>query len=172
MTTISKETVISALRKFVAQRPGLEFGNYGNVKAYRAELRQITKDRHHAEKLLSAVAWRDSITAEQIIEAAKHAYSGRLSLEPTDDGAVRIDYCTGQYFPTEYRRAVCAVLSSVLWDYWRDGMPKPFTPPLCTGEWYPQRDKRGLIVPVSAGKYLRTKAMQEFGRSIASRWFN
>ena len=32
---------------------------------------------------------------------------------------VRIDYCTGQYWPTEYRPAVCRLLSSVIWHWIR-----------------------------------------------------
>lgn len=139
----TKSQVIAALRAWIRQRPGLEFGNYGEMKSYRAELRSITKDLHHARELLRAVEWRDSITADQIIEAAKHAYSGRLSITVRDDGKIAIDYCTGQYWPTEYRRAVCAVLASVLWDYLRDSTDYP-----------------------------RKTARNEFGRSIAQRWFN
>ena len=37
-----KETIIACLRKFIAQRPGLEFANYGDVALYRAEMRSIT----------------------------------------------------------------------------------------------------------------------------------
>jgi hypothetical protein len=153
---MTKEQVLNALHSFIKQRPGLEFGNYGDVSAYRAEMRQITKDRHHAETLLSAVARNDSITAEQIIRASKHAYSGRLSIETTNNGSVRIDYCTGQYFPTEYRRAVCAVLASALWDYARD-----------TLDLMPLDDND----TVSAGYKLRHYFKRQFGRNIASRWF-
>lgn len=167
----NKELVINALRKWIAQRPGLEFGNYGDASAYRSEMRSITKDRHHAEQLLGQVAWRDSITGAQIIEAAKHAYSGRLSITVCD-GSVTIDYCTGQYWPTEYRRAVCAVLAAVLWDYWRDNMPA------ATGKKYLRNSEGKEIGSVdlhgglSPGDWLRKKAKQELGRSVGSRWFN
>lgn len=33
-----------------------------------------------------------------------------------------LDYCTGQYWPTEYRAAACAVLASVLWGWFRSDM--------------------------------------------------
>src|SRR3990167_2920520 len=116
---LTKEQIITALRAFINQRPGLEFVNYGDWKAYRAELRQITKDRAQALELLRAVEWRDSITAEELIAAFPRAYSGRLTL--TDKGgAAVLDYCTGQYFPTEYRRAACAVLAQALWRYTAD----------------------------------------------------
>ncbi len=144
-----KETIIACLRKFIAQRPGLEFGNYGDVSAYRSEMRSITKDRHHAEAMLSSVAWRDSITADTILEASKHAFSGRLTITEPTPGRFVLDYCTGQYWPTEYRRAVCSVLSSALWDYWRE----------CGG-------------PASTGDTIRKTAAAELSRSIAQRWFN
>ena len=144
-----KQTIIACLRKFIAQRPGLEFGNYGDVSAYRSEMRSITKDRHHAEAMLSSVAWRDSITADTILEASKHAFSGRLTITEPTPGRFVLDYCTGQYWPTEYRRAVCSVLSSALWDYWRE----------CGGA-------------ASTGDAIRKAASRELSRSIAQRWFN
>lgn len=187
MTTTqgSKSAVIAALHAWINQRPGLEFGNYGEMKSYRAEIRQIGKDLQHARTLLRAVELRDSITGEMIVEAAKHAYSGRLSIlvGPTEgerlDGiraeqlpAVRIDYCTGQYWPTEYRRAVCAVLASVLWDYWRDNMPKEvhMYGHAKPGHIFDGASKRPQYL--SAGDWLRNTAKREFGRSIGERWFN
>lgn len=142
-----KQNILQALRTFARQRPGLEFGNYGDVRAYRSELRSITKALQHAESMLSAVAWRDSVTADCLLSAARGAFSGRLSIVESDDGKVSIDYCTGQYWPTEYRRAVCAVLSSALWDYWRAN-------------------------GASTGDAIRKIARDELGRGIASIWFN
>ncbi len=162
-----KENLLNALRAFIRQRSGLEFGNYGDVSAFRSEQRSITKDRHHAETLLAAVAWRDGITADKIIEASKHAFSGRLTIEPRGENGFAISYCTGQYFPTEYRRAVCAVLSAALWDYFRETMPKGVLMHNSeTGELLERY--QGL----RAGDWLRRKASQEFGRTIAARWFN
>src|SRR5574343_1307221 len=88
---------IQALRTFVAQRPGLEFGNYGDLSAYRAEMRSIGKDLQHARTMIDYVAWHDSISAEMILDATK---SGRLSIV-VDGEKVTIDYRTGQYWPTE-----------------------------------------------------------------------
>ena len=169
----SKQNLLTALRTFARQRPGLEFGNYGDWKAYRAEMRSITRDLQHAQELLSAVAWRDSITTESIMLAAKHSFSGRLEI--TRDGdSFKLDYCTGQYFPTEYRRAVCSVLSSALWDYFRDNMPAPDgtikkSSGVGTFRTEYETDSYGGL---SAGDYLRRTARRELGRSIASRWFN
>lgn len=141
-----RENILQALGFFVKSRPGLEFGNYGDVSAYRSELRSITKDRNHAEELLASVAWRESITAENLIDAARHAFSGRLSITLTPTGGAVIEYCAGQYYPTEYRRAVCAVLSSVLWDYWRANGAK-------------------------TGDDIRKAARRELSRGVATRWF-
>ena len=144
-----KTRILQALRAFARQRPGLEFANYGDVRAYRSELRSITRGLAQAQALLQAVTWRDSITADHLVAAARGAYSGRLSIEEQDDGSVRIGYCTGQYWPTEYRRAVCAVLSSALWGYWRE----------CAGTAATVDD-------------IRRAARAELGRGIAARWFN
>lgn len=165
-----KENLLQCLRAFINQRPGLQFCNYGDVSAYRSEMRSITKAKHHAETLLNAVAWRDSITAEHIIAASKGAFSGRLTIERTDTGGFKIDYCTGQYFPTEYRNAVCAVLAACLWDYWRNNMPEPVTKQDGSAEKRPMLTRQ-LYDGLSAGDWLRRKARQEFGRGIASTWF-
>lgn len=112
-----KVDIIAALRRFIAQRPGLEPGNYisdwrdvEGRRLYRAESRQITRDRHDAEMLLRYVE-TSGVTGEQLA----NVLNGRLSW----DGA-RINYCTGQYFPTEYRRAAASALAGVLWYYWCD----------------------------------------------------
>ena len=174
---MNKQGILNALRAFIAQRPGLEFGNYGEWKAYSAEVRSIGKDLREARQLLRAVELRDTITAEDIVKAASSAYSGRLSIIERE-GKVAINYCVGQYWPTEYRRAVCAVLSSCLLAYWRyHAMPAPvgqITKTAGTGAFahdyttdaYPMQGRK-----VSAGDYLRATARNEFGRGIASRWF-
>lgn len=195
-----KQTICAVLRTFIQQRPGLEFCNYGNWPAYRAELRSIGTDLKHARTLLSAVEWHDSIGADDILRAAKGAYSGRLHIDETKPGRFTLDYCTGQYWPTEYRRAVCAVLSSALWDYWRAGMQPTGWRVKClldepgavyglaTSKVFPTETaaaeyaatvanaRHACAVPefsgISAGDYLRKRARGEFGRSIANRWFN
>lgn len=112
-----KNDIIAALRRFIAQRPGLEPANYigdwrdvEGRRMYRAESRQITRDRHDAEALLRYVELSgvDSMMLSSCLPS-----SGRL----TWNGA-RLDYCTGQYFPTEYRVAAARALASALWHYW------------------------------------------------------
>lgn len=182
---MTKQTIIEALRRWIEQRPGLDFVNYGDIRAYRQESHKITRDLHHARELLRAVEWRDSITADDIIRAASgrltlsierqhececgHKWSAPVKFGPTANLSgeltswcakcgkrpaishpqfVRVDYCTGQYFPNEYRPAVSHVLSSVLWNYWRDNMEKP------------------------DGDALRRTARRELSRAVARRYFN
>ena len=186
-----KKSITDALRVFVRQRPGLEYGNYGDPASYRAEVRSIGKDLKQAEQLLRAVELRDGITGEALLSAFR-AFSGRLSCtatrhqytaadcpgRPCSTGCdhiggpwtVHLSYCTGQYFPTEYRRAVAAICAAALWDYIREQcMPAP------------RRigDDHGRDVYLwqgaeylSGGDWLRRYFRREFGRSIASRWFD
>jgi hypothetical protein len=142
---MEKNQVMGALHKFIRQRPQLEFGNYGELKAYRAEVRSIGRDLQDAEALLAAVSWR-GITGDDLANAAKHSFSGRLSLVEKGD-RVEVDYCTGQYWPTEYRRAACAVLASALWEHWR-----------------PADSEQG-------GDKIRATARRELGSRLARRWF-
>jgi hypothetical protein len=187
---LTKEHILTALRSFINQRPGLEFANYGEISAYRSELRQITKDRRDALELLNAVALREPITAADLLAAFPRAYSGRLSITEAADGRAVLDYCTGQYWPTEYRKAVCAVLSQCLWGWVREGcMPAP-TYKLGDGVSFKSKREASEYAEmmhstqncvlgieekydgVSAGDYIRRFFRREFGRSIASRWFN
>lgn len=151
MTTITAATIgankndlLGLLYTFINKRPGLEFGNYGDHAIYRAEIRRITRQRADALKLLRAIELRDSITAADIVAA----FNGRLTLG-ANKGKLCLDYCTGQYWPTEYRAAVARLASSLLWSYW----------------W-------SCCSSADVAHYIRKTAKQEFGRGIASRWFN
>lgn len=137
---MEKHEIIHALRKFINQRSGMDWRNYGDAKSYRAEQRRIIKDGAHARTLLAYVE-ASSITAKDLAEAFQRGFGGRLSW----DGE-RLDYCTGQYFPTEYRAAVCAVLASAIWHHWRDGC--------------------------ETANAICQAAKRNFGRTIADRWFH
>lgn len=172
-----KASIVEALHRFIRQRPGLEYGNYGDPAAYRSELRRITRDLNHARTLLRHVEL-SGVTGRNLVDAAS---TTRLNIQQVDGEGVRIHYTTGQYFPTEYRAAVARLCASALWDYVRGHcMPEPEyktygTPakstrhpgypdsPLCT---LPTYD--GL----SAGDWLRRHFRREFGRGIASQFFN
>ncbi len=147
MEDTEKERILEALYAWIRQRPGLEYGNYGEPKSYNQELRSITKDLREARTLLRAVDL-SSITGKEL-EAAFSAFSGRLEWKNYE-----LHYCTGQYWPTEYRKAVCAVAASALWSHYRDDFAKAA-----------KKDE-------SAGDAIRRKFKIMFGRSIQTRWFN
>ena len=138
----TKEALVEALRKFIAQRSGIEWGNYGGSReAFMGDYRQILRDGRDARELLRHIELRDSITGAML----EQSLTGRLSYRM---GA--IEYVTGQYFPTEYRAAVCRALSECLWHWLRYG---------------------GGTLDTS-GEGVRKAVARAFGRGIASRWFN
>lgn len=120
---------LRAIATYAAQNPGLDFRDYGGgfgsvadhkraVSGYRTDARRITRDLQRCrDAMRSCVAYR--ITDDDVIEAARHTFSGRLTLTRRDDGRIGIDYCTGQYWPTEYRAACAAVLEQVAREAYR-----------------------------------------------------
>ena len=148
-----KTEILYALRTFAQKRPNLEYGNYGNASSYLKESRAITKDLNHARKLLGKVE-RSSITAQDLITASNEAFSGRLTIIPANSYSdeFKIEYCVGQYFATEYRKAVCAVLARALWNHWREDR------------------KDGDIM--TTGQQLRAIARSELGATLARAYFN
>ena len=140
MTTPNKQLLIQLLTTWVHQRPGLEAWNYTSL-TYRAEIRSIGRQLSDARTLLRAVEG-SGITAEAIVERLK---TGRLNLR---DSGEELDYCTGSYWPTEYRAAACRVCSDLLWAYIRES--------------YPHFD----------GTELRRYFSRWFGKGLQKRWFN
>lgn len=195
-----KTAICDALAAFIRSRPGFEYANYGDAASYRADQRTAARQKRDAETMLAAVRWRDSITGADLIEAAR---DGRLTIEVNPAGTVggimrpvvRIDYCTGQYYPTEYRAGVCRVLASALWNWQRDNMPAPCAHRV---EWpggefailqlHAMTEARNADptvrvydlyrIPgrpdgsVSAGDWLRRKFRAEFGSAMQRRWFD
>jgi hypothetical protein len=204
MSDPRKEAIIRALERFIRQRPGLEFCNYGDITSYRAEVRSITKDLRQARELLNAVAQRDSITADDIIAAAKSSFSGRLTIAARpcspDAHLFAIEYCTGQYWPTEYRRAVAAVCAGALWERKRQDMPAPVSWRVQFYQANGQDERISGYVGIHeacklknengnsyiveyyrfpgsnklyrTGDYIRAHFRRQFGRGIQERWFN
>mgnify|MGYP000308290768 FL=1 len=171
--TVSKRAVIlTALRNFINSRPGLEFANYGDVTSYRADQRSIARAKRDALTLLSAVTWREGIDADALMRAARSAFSGRLSITEREDGRVALEYCAGQYYPTEYRNAACAVLASALWKYTREkAMPAPTYKQHGSATDLPMRTE-SRYDGLSAGDWLRRYFRREFGATMQRRWFD
>lgn len=122
---------IAALVEFAAQNSGIESANYfqswqdrSGIRAYRSETRDIGNDWKRFREAL-AIAAMEGVKDEHVIKEAPHAFSGRLEWKTTRtvwEGEApnctsrevaapgHWDYCTGQYFPTEYRKAAATLL--------------------------------------------------------------
>ena len=150
----TKPEIINDLRAFVAQRSGIEVGNYVSPgcadldgwRALQADRRLIGQQGRDARALLAYVE-ASGVDAQSLARPLNGG--GRLSYE---GGA--LNYTAGQYFATEYRAAVCSALASAVWHFWAD--------------WHKGRPDSPGDVP----KHLRENARLTFGRGLAKRWFN
>lgn len=155
--TITKASLCAILRELIMSRPGFETGNYHTYAAYRSDARRSLRDRDDAMKLLDAAEYSDSVTLSHLRDALSSAR--RLSL--SDDGQ-RLDYCAGQYYPTEYRAAACSALASAWWNAIRDDLTaSAHSAAMVCSPW---RDA------VTGGR-IRKYARSRFGSTIAHRWF-
>lgn len=107
MNDTTHATPIAALLAYANKRPKLEFGNYGDTLAYRSESWRIAGDLKRVARAADEFALAHGTDAD-LLDATR---GGRLTLERTGE-AYRVDYTTGQYWPTEYRPAVARVLES------------------------------------------------------------
>lgn len=158
-TTSDREAMLDALQVFIRQRPGFEWANYGDGPSYRADVRRAGKDLRDAETLLRAVRWRRGCVIDP-------NQSGRLSWDAERKGWC---YCTGQYFPTEFRAAACSLLASALFDYWWQCLPENKVT-------YTHNTENGELTKrfegLRAGEWIRRQARRELGATLAKRWFN
>jgi hypothetical protein len=146
-------SLLQQLTEFVNQRPRLEWANYGDTYWMRQDQSKITRQLQDFRKMrayLSGLQDSGVYIEHHIKEASEMAFSGRLTF--TDSG---IEYCTGQYWPMEYRAAACAVLASAIWSHEREYLER-----YATDYWWVDGD--------TMRKHLR----KILGRGIASRWFN
>lgn len=113
---LGKAGMIAAFETFIKQRPGLCPEDYGtgleNWRIYRNDGNAIAKLRRPA---LVQLWWAtDGVVYDPVAmgQALASAYSGRLSLVKNSKGKITLEYKEGQYWPTEYREAAIAVISS------------------------------------------------------------
>lgn len=106
--TLESHPALVALIDYVAQAPGIESGNYGNWHDYRKEANHVSRQWRKIHELIHIASYL-RITDAEVIEESQYAYSGRYQW----DGK-QWDYCTGQYFPTEYRSAVISILNNLI----------------------------------------------------------
>ena len=143
-STVTKSEICTMLRAFVAQRSGLDWRNYASdwrdksgMDALRSDRSRILQHGRDARAILVFVE-HSPMPVNFIMRELE---TGRLTF---DSARKALDYCAGQYFPTEYRAAVCRTLANAIWRFYRDNV----TPDV------------------------RAFARETFGRAIASRWFN
>jgi len=143
--TVTKSELCNLLRAFIAQRSGLDWRNYASdwrdtagMSALRSDRNTILQRGRDARALLSFVENQSPIPVDYLL--SELAEGNRLSFDPARN---TIDYCAGQYFPTEYRTAACRALSDVIWRHCRE----------------------------NEISNVRAWAVRTFGRAIASRWF-
>lgn len=140
--TIATSTVLDAIRQFVDARPGFDRMNYDSERYYQADYRPVLRAKHDAHKMLAYITW-SSINVDDLKRASEYAWSGRLMLDIVGDTAT-VDYCVGQYAPTEERPAVCAVLAYAIRQHWRE----------------------------CGYSDIKKQAKKQFGAGIANRWFS
>ena len=144
-TTTPTPSPADLLCKFVDQRPGMEPMNYGSWKDYRRESAEVTRDRRDFYELfIFALRKLGAPALDAAIEKNLRNTSGRLKM----NNAGALEYCTGQYFATEYRPAACRVLVEILWDHTRESRPD-----------------------LETGHDLRAYFRREFSRRVASGYY-
>ena len=144
----TKQATLAALYTFINKRPRFDPANYGDRSSYQSDVRRATQQLNDARLLLRQIELRDSITADDLLEAAR---GGRLDVTVIGDN-VQVDYTTGQYWPTEYRAGVARLAASALWDRARRDM----------------LDADGK----TDGDTIRASFRRQFGRGMAARYFN
>lgn len=166
-TPYTKENApaIVALIDFAAQAPGLDFGNYGDPLAYRQEARGILHDWKMTKGALHECA-QLGVTDQMVIEAAPRAFSGRLEWikECHSTATNRIGpewvYTTGQYWPTEYRKAAAAVLEHAVTTL-RQNRPPTAQMPTTIGE-------LKALARENGNHWFDRETMRSFGTRIES----
>ncbi len=110
----TREQAIRLFDRFIRSRPGFDAANYisdwrdtvGRA-ALASDVRRATRQRHDALAALELFA-RLPYDATALVDAMRHAYSGRLEFTTAGE----LYYCAGQYTPTEYRAAAAACLTA------------------------------------------------------------
>lgn len=108
MKSLNREKLTGAMKAFAYSKPGFELLNYSSETSYKSDYRHYKKDADfNREKMKYIDLINDGLTDDEIRYCFEHSFSGRLSI--ADDGE-SLNYCTGQYYPTEYQAALRAVI--------------------------------------------------------------
>ena len=101
----------AALLAFARQRPGFKFADYGDIAAYRADVRRATRQLNDARAIAAAIP--DSMPSSYLLNDLRSG--NRLSLDGN-----RLSYTAGQYYCIEFRAAVARALANALWMFWAE----------------------------------------------------
>lgn len=153
MKTTENTTTIEKLISFVNQRAGLQFADYGDIKAYRKESREITKDKADFNELLNLAFTRLGADFNKKLTYSLENTSGRLGLK---NG--KLEYCTGQYFPTEYRPAANRILAQLIWNDYSNEMT--------------DTKKDGMVSVYKDGHEIRKALKRQLSRRVIANYFN
>lgn len=117
----ANNATVDLLCAFVNQRDGISFAEYGEDRdpntriCYSRDKRSAAQAKKHFFELLYLAQRRlgNQLEDKVIYELTKVSTS-RLTLTETG----KLQYITGQYFPTEYRPAAARILANIIWkDY-------------------------------------------------------
>ena len=108
----TRARVIQLLRSLVESRPSLALSSYNAYRAYKDDSNKLSLQLRDARRLLDEIDKRKRITCSAII-AGVDSGNGRLQLR---NGS--LTYVAGQYYPMEYRAAVCAAAARILTKFW------------------------------------------------------
>lgn len=108
----------SLLNEFAHQRPGLDPRDYGGGREgwllYRREAAEITRDLSDFRELFNLAFNLYGGQFPELVADYLSKSNDRLTLEGN-----KLQYITGQYFPTEYRPAASRCVVSLIWRYFQ-----------------------------------------------------
>ena len=119
--TQTPETINAArlLSDFANQRPGLDPRDYGGGRegwlCDRREAAEISRDLSDFRELFNLAFNLYGGQFPELVADYLSKSSDRLTLK---DG--KLEYITGQYWPTEYRPAASRCLDSLIWRYYQN----------------------------------------------------
>lgn len=124
-TQISPLTTVEKIEKFVNQRSGIVFRDYAEngrdiegIKAFNSDYRQIINDRQDFYSILNLAIRRLTETKlNEMLTEVLTTRDGRLTMNKETG---KLNYCEGQYFPTEYRKAAARIVANMVWASYRD----------------------------------------------------
>lgn len=108
---------------FAHKRPGFDLADYGGgrdgFKYYRQDYRRALADLHAFRELFYLAQRRHGSNFAEAVHRELLRTSGRLTI--SEYNPAKLQYITGQYFPTEFRAAACRLLVNLIWnDYMKE----------------------------------------------------